>query len=71
MRSNLVEITLILVTQTPKAYGFKEDFKDEGLLWIPKYDSDGDEQIQLEPTKKESIFTVTMPEWIAHEKELI
>lgn len=71
MRSNLIEVTLIKVTETDRAVGFKQDFKDEELVWLPKFDRDGDELIQLEPTKKAGIFEVTMPEYLAHEKELI
>lgn len=65
MRSNLVDITLIKVRETDRAYGFKETEADEDLVWLPK------SMVELEPTKKEGIFVVTMPEDVAHEKELI
>lgn len=67
MRSNLIDVTLICVREAPsgKAWGFKETEDDEDLVWLPK------SEIEMEPTKKEGIFTVTMPEWLAHEKELI
>lgn len=65
MRSNLVDITLIKVREEDKAVGFKETEAEEELVWLPK------SQIEMEPTKKEGIFTVTMPEYIAHEKGLI
>lgn len=65
MRSNLVDVTLIKVRETDKAYGFKETEADEELVWIAK------SLVEMEPTKKAGIFVVTMPEYIAHEKELI
>lgn len=65
MRSDLVDITLIKVRETDKAYGFKETEADDELVWLPK------SMVELEPTKKAGIFVVTMPENLAHEKELI
>lgn len=64
MRSNLVDIMLIKVRELDKSIVFKETEGDDSLV-LPK------SQIELEPTKKEGIFTVTMPEWLAKEKELI
>ncbi|HEX9429620.1 MAG TPA: hypothetical protein VF944_04515 [Candidatus Bathyarchaeia archaeon] len=66
-RSDLVDIMLIRVREAPsgKAWGFKETEDSEGLVWLPK------SLIEMEPTKKEGIFVVTMPEYLAHEKELI
>jgi hypothetical protein len=67
MRSDLVDVTLIRVCESHsgKAWGFKQTEADEELVWLPK------SLIELEPTKKAGIFIVTMPEHIAHEKELI
>ena len=66
-KSDLVDITLIRVQEAPsgKAWGFKETENSEGLVWLPK------SQIEMESTKKEGIFMVTMPEWLAQDKELI
>ena len=65
MRSNLVDLTLILVHQTDKAILVKETEDDEEGVWIPK------SIVEVETTKKEGVVTVTMPEYVAHEKGLI
>lgn len=65
MKSDLVDVTLIRVTDTAKAVGFKETEEDEELVWLPRY------AIEMEPTKKPGIFVVTMRESLAHEKGLI
>jgi hypothetical protein len=67
MRSNLVDVVLIRIREAPSglAWGFKETYEQEGLIWLPK------SEIEMEPSKKADVFTVTMPQWLAEEKELV
>lgn len=65
MRSDLVDLTLVKVHETDKAVLFKETPESEEGVWLPK------SQIEMEPTSRNNIFIVTLPETLAHDKELI
>lgn len=64
MRSDLVDVVVILVHQTEKAILVK-DAEDSDPVWLPK------SRIEVEPTKKANYVTVTMPEELAYEKGLV
>lgn len=58
MKSDLIEIAGEIIGETEKAYKFS-DGKSEA--WVPK------SQVEWDPDAKE----MTMPEWLAKEKEFI
>lgn len=64
MRSDLVDVTLIYVHQTDKAWLFKETEKSDPI-WLAK------SIVEVHETKKSGIYEVTMPEHVAQEKGLI
>ena len=57
MKSNLIDIACILKHETPKAY--LVDVGNDKPIWLPK------SQVEYEDG------IITMPEWLALEKELI
>jgi hypothetical protein len=62
VKSNLVDIACILKHETPAAWLVHDGDRD---IWLPK------SQCELEPGKDGKPCIVTMPEWLAQEKELI
>lgn len=63
-KHGLVDITLVHVRDLERSVIFKETPTSESFV-LPK------SQIEVEETKKVGIVVVTMPEWLAQEKELI
>lgn len=64
MKSDLVDVVLYRVRDTPKAYGVREYEAAEELIWRPK------SLVEVE-NKVGSYTTFTMPESLAYEKGLI
>ena len=62
MRSDLVEVTCVLHTSTPLAL-LMTNLRDE-KVWVPK------SQCEIEKFKKDYIV-LSMPEWLAIQKDLI
>lgn len=62
-RSNLHDFTLYVHHETPAALRVSETGEDRDAFWLPK------SQIEYEE-KGASYVLVTMPEWLAREKEL-
>ena len=62
-RSDLVDITALLLGETDKA--IRIDGGHEAPVWLPK------SQVEYERNGDGSTFTVTLPEWLAKEKGLI
>lgn len=66
MRSDLIDVDLYKIYERPTAILFKEtDDEEAEEIWLPK------SLIEVEPTSNKRIFTVTLPEYLAHEKGLI
>ena len=65
MRSNLVDLTLILVCETSMAFGLKQTEDQEELVWLTK------SMTEVERIGKSRVVVVTVPESIAHDKGLI
>jgi hypothetical protein len=63
-RSDLVDVTMQLHHETPKAILVSDDGDRDKAIWIPL------SQCEIEH-KPKGIVIVTMPEWLALEKELI
>lgn len=68
MKSDLVDLSGIKLNETEKAvrvrfYGTPgEDYRD---VWLPK------SQIEEEPMQTKNGVLITMPQWLAEEKELV
>lgn len=62
MKSDLVDLTLVLVHETDKAILVKEHEDAEDKVWLPKS--------LIEFVRKGSLVEVTLPERIATEKGL-
>lgn len=62
-RSNLVDVEVIIVHQTDKAVLVKSDEEADGV-WLPLSQC----EVDGEPG---SVGGVTLPDWLATEKELI
>lgn len=62
--SDLVDLTLQLHHETDKAILVSDDGEQDNAVWVPK------SQVEIE-RKKGGLVEVTMPEWLAQEKELI
>lgn len=66
MKSDLIDVNVIFVSSTEKAYCIKET-EDGDKIWLPKSqcEIDGDEVMF------KNIITLTAPEWLLKEKGLI
>lgn len=68
-RNELVDLALYVHHETDAAYRVSDDGKDANAVWLPK------SQIELVPDgqPKPGAYTavVTMPVWLAQDKELI
>lgn len=65
-RSDLVDLTLSIHAETALAILVSDDGVEKNAVWVPK------SQVEIErlkPHGNEAI--VTMPTWLAHDKELI
>ena len=60
--SDLIEVSVRRLAETDRAILVTQDDKEK--IWLPK------SQIEFEPNNDGTI-TVTLPEWLAREKELI
>lgn len=65
MKSDLVEVTVLLVTQTEKAVLVSDTGESKNAVWVPK------SQIEIEATDREGAYVITLPEWLAIEKGFI
>lgn len=63
-RSDLVDLTLQLHADTPRAILVSDDGDSANAVWLPK------SQIEFE-TKASGIVEVTCPEWLAIERGLV
>lgn len=65
-RTSLFDITCILVRETDKAVCIDAEGDGETLVWLPK------SQIEIAKVAgKQNLYEVTMPEWLAEEKDLL
>jgi hypothetical protein len=65
MKSDLVEVTVLVITETAKALLVSDTGDREGAVWVPK------SQIEIEATDREGAYVITLPEWLAIEKGFI
>jgi hypothetical protein len=63
-RSDLIDVTLQLHHETAKAILVSEDGDRDNAKWLPL------SQVEIE-RKERGIVIVTMPEWLAMDKDLI
>jgi hypothetical protein len=61
---NPVDLEVQLLHETDSAYLVTETIPELGV-WLPK------SQCELEETSVRGIYTLTLPQWLATEKELI
>lgn len=61
---DLVDLSVQLLHETEKAYLVTDSTPEKGV-WIPK------SQCELEKSSVGGVWTITMPEWLAHDKGLI
>lgn len=62
-RSDLVDISVVLLRETDKAWHV--DHGGDAPAWIPK------SQAELERDQNGKTWTLTCPEWLATDKEMI
>lgn len=62
MKSDLVDVTVMLKAETAKAY-LVYDSDPSDAVWVPK------SQCEIEESNK--TWTLTLPEWLAKDKGLI
>ena len=66
MKSDIIDISLILVNQTEKAILVNETEDNSGRsVWLPK------SKVEFEDVTPGTVTTVTIPEWLALDKGLI
>ena len=65
MKSNLIDIEVHVHHKTEKAVFISDTGDKADAEWVPL------SQIEIEEDPKNSIATVTMPEWLAKEKGFI
>jgi hypothetical protein len=63
-KSDLCDVEMYLTKETDKAFGVTFG-KDQPLVWLPK------SQCEVEKKTGSKTVIVTLPEWLAQEKELI
>lgn len=59
MRSDLIDLAVVVKRETDKAWGIEDANKDGAIIWLPKSQCEVDDG------------TLTCPEWLAKEKGLI
>ncbi len=64
MKSDVIDISVQRLHETESAV-LVTDSNPENGVWLPK------SQIEIEPADVEGLYFVTLPEWLALEKELI
>lgn len=64
MKSNVIDITVELLMETPRAILVTDSVPDKGV-WLPK------SQVEFEPSDIGGLHIVTLPEWLALERGLI
>ena len=62
-RSDIIDATVILRHETPQAY--LVDHGGKTPCWLPK------SQVELEPNADGKTHTVSLPQWLAEEKEMV
>ena len=65
MDKKLIDLALHIHIKTAKAILVSDDGDKEVAVWLPL------SQIEMQPTNKNDICEVTVPEWLAKEKGLI
>lgn len=66
MRSDLVDLAVVVRRETPGAWGIEDATKPGSIIWLPK------SQCEIDDIKQPSkCGTLTCPEWLAKEKGLI
>ena len=65
VRSNLIDLTVQLVHETDKAVLVNAMIGNSENTWLPKY------LIEIDKTANPGFIVITLPEYIALEKELI
>ena len=66
MKSDIIDLRLVLVTQTEKAILVNENEDNSGKsIWLPK------SKVEFDDVTLGTITTVTLPEWLALDKGLI
>ena len=63
-RSNLIDVEVTLVAETPQAVRVSPDGERRNAIWLPK------SQCEVERGKG-VLATVTLPEWLAIQKGLV
>ncbi|MBY6239856.1 hypothetical protein [Methylosinus sp. Sm6] len=64
MKSDLVDLTMQLHHETPKAILVSDAGDRDKAVWLPK------SHVEFE-RKKQGVVVVTLPEWMAIEKKLL
>lgn len=66
MRSDLIDLSVVVIRETDKAWGIQDESKPETVIWLPK------SQCEITSIKNPSgVAELTCPEWLAKEKGLI
>jgi len=66
MKSDIIDLRLVLVAQTEKAILVNENEDNSGKsIWLPK------SKVEFDDVTIGTITTVTLPEWLALDKGLI
>lgn len=65
MRSDLIDITVRVHAKTPKAVLVSESGDEKEAQWLPL------SQIEVIETNKSSVVIVSIPEWLAIDKNFI
>lgn len=63
MKSTLIDLTLQIHVETPKAIKVSDDGNPKKAVWLPLS--------QIEMVKKGNLVEVTLPEWLAIDKGLV
>lgn len=64
-KSDLVDVSVQLHHETPKAILVSNNGEPDEAIWLPK------SQIEFSPPTKSGCIEVTLPEWLAHKHGLI
>lgn len=64
MKSDVIDLTVQLLSETDKAVLVTEDIPENGV-WLPR------SQIEIAAADVGGLHIVTLPEWLANEKGMI
>ncbi len=71
MSKQIIELSLVQIAETEKAWGVAED-EEHDCIWLPKSQVERDDDtLKITKSNQHKIYTFLVPEWLAMNKGLV